>query len=49
VRGDLIAKLRRAGRVLEEYYRDGVVIVTALVPTKVAGQVQRALEPRAGH
>jgi GTP-binding protein HflX len=48
-RGDLVAKLRRAGRVLEEYYRDGVVIVTALVPTKVAGQVQKALEARAGH
>jgi GTP-binding protein HflX len=48
-RGDLVAKLRRAGRVLEEYYRDGVVIVTALVPTKVAGQVTKALEARAGH
>ena len=43
-RGDLVAKLRRAGRVLEEYYRDGTVIVTALVPTKVAGQVQKALD-----
>jgi GTP-binding protein HflX len=43
-RGDLVALLRRTGRVLEEYYRDGTVIVTALVPTKVAGQVQKALD-----
>jgi GTP-binding protein HflX len=42
-RGDLLAKLRRSGRILEEYYRDGTVVVTALVPTKVAGQVQKAL------
>jgi GTP-binding protein HflX len=46
VRGDLVAMLRRAGRVLEEYYRDGTVVVTALVPTKVAGQVQKALHAR---
>ena len=46
VRGDLVAMLRRAGRVLEEYYRDGTVTVTALVPTKVAGQVQKALHAR---
>jgi GTP-binding protein HflX len=45
-RGDLVAMLRRAGRVLEEYYRDGTVVVTALVPTKVAGQVQKALGAR---
>jgi hypothetical protein len=32
--------------VVEEYYRDGTVIVTALVPTKVAGQVQKALHAR---
>ncbi len=43
-RGDLVAMLRRGGRVLEEYYRDGRVIVTALVPTKIAGQVQKALD-----
>jgi GTPase len=43
-RGDLVARLRRAGRVLEEYYRDGSVIVTALVPAKVAGQVRKALD-----
>jgi GTP-binding protein HflX len=45
-RGDLVAMLRRAGRVLEEYYRDGTVVVTALVPPKVAGQVQKALGAR---
>jgi GTP-binding protein HflX len=43
-RGDLVAVLRRTGRVLEEYYRDGTVIVTALVPTKIAGQVRKALD-----
>ncbi len=43
-RGDLVAMIRRAGRVLEEYYRDGSVIVTALVPSKVAGQVRKALD-----
>jgi len=42
-RGDLVAWLRRAGTVLEEYYRDGVVSVTALVPPKVAGQLRRRL------
>jgi GTP-binding protein HflX len=42
-RGDLVATLRRTGRILEEYYRDGSVTVTALVPTKVAGQVRKAL------
>jgi GTPase len=47
-RGDLVATLRRAGRVLEEYYRDGTVIVTALVPSKVAGQVRKALDVAAG-
>jgi GTP-binding protein HflX len=42
-RGDLVAWLRRAGRVVEEYYRDGVVTVTALVPPKVAGQLRKQL------
>jgi GTP-binding protein HflX len=42
-RGDLLAWLRRTGTVLEEYYRDGVVSVTALVPPKVAGQLRRRL------
>ncbi len=47
-RGDLVATLRRAGRILEEYYRDGSVTVTALVPTKVAGQVRKALDAASG-
>jgi GTP-binding protein HflX len=42
-RGDVIAWLRRTGRVVEEYYRDGVVTVTALVPPKVAGQLRKQL------
>jgi GTP-binding protein HflX len=42
-RGDLIAWLKRAGRVVEEYYRDGTVTVTALVPPKVAGQLRKQL------
>ncbi len=43
-RGDLVARLRRSGRIVEEYYRDGRVIVTALVPAKIAGQVRKALD-----
>ncbi len=42
-RGDLLSLLKRAGRVVEEYYRDGVVTVTALVPPKVAGQLRKQL------
>jgi GTP-binding protein HflX len=38
-RGDVMALLRRSGRIVEEYYRDGVVTVTALVPPKVAGRL----------
>jgi GTP-binding protein HflX len=40
-RGDVLAWLRRAGRIVEEYYRDGVITVTALVPPKVAGQLRK--------
>jgi GTP-binding protein HflX len=47
-RGDLVATLRRTGRILEEYYRDGSVTVTALVPSKVAGQVRKALDAAPG-
>jgi GTP-binding protein HflX len=43
-RGDVLAWLRRTGRVVEEYYRDGVVTVTALVPPKVAGQLRKQVE-----
>jgi GTP-binding protein HflX len=42
-RGDLVAWLRRTGRIVEEYYRDGMVTVTALVPPKVAGQLRKRL------
>jgi GTP-binding protein HflX len=42
-RGDLVAWLRRTGTVLEEYYRDGTVTITALVPPKVAGQLRKQL------
>jgi GTP-binding protein HflX len=40
-RGDLVAWLRRSGRIVEEHYDDGVVRVTALVPPKVAGQLRK--------
>ncbi len=46
-RGDVLAWLRRAGRIVEEYYRDGIVTVTALVPPKVAGQLRKRLPPEA--
>jgi len=42
-RGDVLAWLRRAGRIVEEYYRDGTVTITALVPPKVAGQLRKQL------
>jgi len=42
-RGDLVARLHRAGTVLQEEYRDGQVEVTALVSPKLAGQVRKAL------
>ena len=42
-RGDLVALLRRSGRVLEEYYHDGNVTVTALVAPSIAGRLRREL------
>jgi GTPase len=42
-RGDLVARLHRSGTVLREEYQDGHVDVTALVPTKLAGQVRKEL------
>jgi GTPase len=42
-RGDLVARLHRAGTVLREHYEDGKVEVTALVPAKLAGQVRKEL------
>jgi GTP-binding protein HflX len=47
-RGDLLALLRRTGRILEEYYRDGEVTITALVPPRVAGQLDHALRTGRG-
>jgi GTPase len=40
-RGDVVAWLRRSGRILEEYYRDGTVIITALVPPRVAAILRK--------
>jgi GTP-binding protein HflX len=42
-RGDLLAWLKRSGTIVEEYYRDGTVMVTALLPPKVAGQLRQRL------
>jgi 50S ribosomal subunit-associated GTPase HflX len=42
-RGDLVARLRRAGTVVEERYEDGEIVVTALVSAKLAGQVRKLL------
>ena len=42
-RTDLVALMRRSGRVVEEYYQDGSVTVTALVPAAVAGRLRREL------
>jgi GTP-binding protein HflX len=38
-RGDLLALVRRTGRILEESYHDGVVRVSAVVPSNVAGRL----------
>jgi GTP-binding protein HflX len=40
-RGDVLAWLRRTGRIVEERYDDGLVRVTALVPPKIAGQLRK--------
>jgi len=42
-RGDLLARLRSSGTLLQEEYRDGHVEVTALVPPKLAGQIRKAV------
>ena len=42
-RGDLLAELHRAGRVAEQSLQDGVFLVTAYVPEKVAGRIRKAL------
>ncbi len=38
-RGDLLALLRRTGSILEESYHDGMVRVSAVVPSNVAGRL----------
>lgn len=45
-RGDLLARLHRAGTVLHQDYHDGAIEVTALVPPKVAGQLRKAVNSR---
>ena len=45
-RGDIVARLRQAGRILSEQYQDGHVEVTALVPPKLAGQVRKLVQSR---
>jgi GTP-binding protein HflX len=40
-RGDLVARLRRSGGVLQEEYREDCIVVTAVVPAKLAGQVRK--------
>jgi GTP-binding protein HflX len=41
-RGDVIAAIQRAGRVVETALVDGKLRVTALVPAKLAGQLRKA-------
>ena len=48
-RGDLLARLYRAGTVLREEYLDGHVEVTALVPAKLAGQVRKVVRSETDH
>ncbi len=47
-RGDVVARLRRSGRIVEEYYRDGLVTVTALVPPNVAGRLRKEFPDATG-
>ncbi len=42
-RSDLIAAIRRAGRVSEQALQDGEFEITAYVPAKIAGQIRKAL------
>ena len=43
-RAELLAVIHRAGRVTEQFLRDGRFEVTAYVPAKVAGRIRKALE-----
>jgi GTP-binding protein HflX len=47
-RGDVLAWLRRSGRIVEERYDDGLVRVTALVPPKIAGQLRKRIAGATG-
>jgi GTP-binding protein HflX len=42
-RGDLLAEVRRAGRVASEELEDGFFVVTAYLPPKIAGRLRKAL------
>ncbi len=42
-RADLLAEIRRAGRMTEQFLHDGAFEVTAYVPAKVAGRIRKAL------
>ena len=41
--GQVVAWLRRSGKVVEEAYSEAAISVTALVSTKVAGQLRKRL------
>jgi len=43
-RGDVLAAVRRGGRVLEERSGDGSIRITALVPAKLAGQLRKTVD-----
>jgi GTP-binding protein HflX len=42
-RGDVLAAVRRGGRILEERSGDGGLRISALVPAKLAGQLRKAV------
>lgn len=46
-RGDLLARLRQAGTIVREDYDGDRVEIVAMVPEKLAGQVRKAVGPRA--
>lgn len=47
--GQVLAWLRRSGKVVEETYSDTAVSVTALVSSKIAGQLRKRLAEGEGH
>jgi GTP-binding protein HflX len=48
-RGDLLAALRKNGRIAEQTLQDGAFEVTAYVPPKVAGRIRKALATAADY